>query len=117
MPGLKHQLNDFLKVEGITAAVIVGRDGFVIEGLTNDGRDVETVGAVISTGMGTSEVVGRELNVGKMSQSMIEYDKGIVLMGTLGTDALCCLVCENGANLGNVRLQLKKRSPDLAAEL
>jgi len=117
MASLKNQLNDIIKVDGITAAVVVGRDGFVIEGMSTDGRDTETVGAVISTGLGTSEVMGKELNVGALTQSMVEFDKGILLMGTLGRDALLCLVCELGANLGNVRLQMKKRTPDLAAEL
>ena len=117
MANLKHQLNDFIKVDGINAAVVVGRDGFVIEGLSSDGRDVETVGAVISTALGTSEVVGKELKVGTLTQSMIEYDQGILVTGTLGNDALICLVCDLGANLGNVRLQLKKRSPELASEL
>lgn len=118
MAGLKSQLNDLLKVEGISAAVIVGRDGFVIEGLSNDGNlDVEAVGAVISTGLGSAEVMGRELNVGALAQSLIEFDKGVLVMGTLGKDALLCLVCRAGANLGNVRLQMKKRSPDMAAEL
>jgi predicted regulator of Ras-like GTPase activity (Roadblock/LC7/MglB family) len=118
MPSLKNQLNDLVKVEGINAAVVVGRDGFVIEGIAQDGNlDVEAVGAVISTGLGTSEVVGRELNVGTLTQSMLEFDKGVLVMGTLGTDALLCLVCQLGSNLGNVRLQMKKRTPDLAAEL
>ena len=48
---------------------------------------------------------------------MLEFDKGVLVMGTLGTDALLCLVCQLGSNLGNVRLQMKKRTPDLAAEL
>lgn len=118
MPGLKQQLNDFLKVEGIKSAVIVGRDGFVIEGVTSDGNlEVEAVGAILSTGLGTSEVMGRELNVGKLSQSMVEYDNGVLVMGKLGTDALLCIVCEQGSNLGNVRLQVKKRSPNLLADL
>jgi predicted regulator of Ras-like GTPase activity (Roadblock/LC7/MglB family) len=118
MPSLKSQLNDFVKVEGINAAVVVGRDGFVIEGISNDGKlDVETVGAVISTGLGSSEVIGRELSVGALTQSMIEYDTGVVMMGTLGKDSLLCLVCLPGSNLGNVRLQMKKRSPDLASAL
>ena len=118
MANLKSQLNDMIKVEGISAAVIVGRDGFVIEGMSNDGRlDVESVGAVISTGLGSSEVMGRELNVGALTQSMVEFDKGVLVMGTLGRDALLCLVCNSGANLGNVRLQMRKRTPDMAAEL
>ena len=118
MASLKNQLSELVKVDGINAAVIVGRDGFVIEGITHDSSlDVEAVGAVISTGLGSSEVMGRELNVGKLSQSMLEFDNGVLVMGTLGTDALLCLVCAMGANLGNIRLQLKKRSSDLAAEL
>lgn len=118
MPNLKSQLNELVKVDGINAAVVVGRDGFVIEGIANDGGlDVEAVGAVISTGLGSSEVMGRELNVGALTQSMVEFDRGVLVMGTLGRDALLCLVCGLGANLGNVRLQMKKRAPGLASEL
>jgi uncharacterized protein len=118
MANLKSQLGDFAKVDGINAAVVVGRDGFVIEGISNDGRlDVEAVGAVISTGLGSSEVMGRELSVGSLTQSMIEFDNGVLVMGTLGKDALLCLVCQPGANLGNVRLQMKKRAPDMASTL
>ncbi|MEW6137751.1 MAG: roadblock/LC7 domain-containing protein [Thermodesulfobacteriota bacterium] len=118
MANLKSQLNDMVKVEGITAAVIVGRDGFVIEGVSSDGSlDVESVGAVISTGLGSSEMMGRELNVGSLTQSMSEFSNGVLVMGTLGKDALLCLVCSLEANLGNVRLQMKKRSPNMVAEL
>ncbi len=118
MAGLKSHLKELVTVEGITAAVVVGRDGFVIEGLSNEGSlDVEAVGAVISTSLGTSEVMGRELSVGALTQSMLEYDKGVLVMGTLGKEALLCLVCSPTANLGNVRLQMKKRSPGLAADL
>ena len=118
MAGLKTQLSDFVRVEGIKSAVIVGRDGFVIEGVTNDGNlDIEAIGAILSTGLGTSEVMGKELNVGKLTQSMVEYESGVLVMGTLGIDALLCVVCDQGSNLGNVRLQVKKRSPNLLAEL
>jgi len=118
MAGLKQQLSDFVKVEGIKSAVVVGRDGFVIEGVTSDGNlDVEAVGAILSTGLGTSEVMGKELNVGRLSQSMVEYDDGVLVMGKLGPEALLCIVCDKVSNLGNVRLQVKKRSPNLLAEL
>ncbi len=118
MAGLKQQLNDFLKVDGIRSAVIVGRDGFVIEGVSNDANlDIEAIGAILSTGLGTSEVMGKELSVGRLNQSMVEYEKGVLVMGTLGPDALLCVVCAHGANLGNVRLQVKKRSPILLEEL
>ena len=41
MPSLKDTLSDLIKVEGINTAVVVGRDGFVIDGVTNGaGMDI-----------------------------------------------------------------------------
>jgi predicted regulator of Ras-like GTPase activity (Roadblock/LC7/MglB family) len=118
MANLKAQLNDLVKVEGINTAVVVGRDGFVIEGISTVGRmDIEAVGAVISTGIGTSEVMGRELNVGAMSQGMVEYDNGILVMSFLGRDAVLAVVADLSANLGNVRYQVKKRTPEIISSI
>lgn len=118
MAGLKAQLNDLVKVEGINTAVVVGRDGFVIDGVSSGNAfDVEAVGAIISTGVGTSEMMGRELSVGAMSQGMVEYKDGVIVMSFLGSDAILAVVANLSANLGNVRYQVKKRSPEILASL
>jgi len=118
MPGVKQKLSDLLKVEGINTAVVVGRDGFVIDGLTNGASmDVEAIGAVISTGVGTAEVMGRELKVGSMSQGMMEYKDGIIVMSFLGREAILACVADSNANLGNVRYQIKKLSPEIQAAI
>jgi predicted regulator of Ras-like GTPase activity (Roadblock/LC7/MglB family) len=114
MANLRTLLEELTKVEGISSAVVVGRDGFVIDGTTTDKRlDVEAVGAIISTGIGVAERMGRELNVGAMSQGMIEYDEGVIVMSFLGRDAILAIVAGVGANLGNVRYQVKKRAPEI----
>ncbi len=118
MASLKAQLSDLIKVEGINAAVVVGRDGFVIDGLTNGGAlDIEAVGAVISTGIGSAEVMGRELNVGAMTQGMVEFQDGIIVMSFLGKEAILAVVAGVNANLGNVRYQVKKRTPEIQAAI
>jgi uncharacterized protein len=118
MANMKEQLGDLIKVEGINTAVVVGRDGFVIEGVTNGaGMDIEAVGAVISTGVGTAEIMGKELKVGTMSQGMVEYDDGIIVMSFLGREAVLACVADTKANLGNVRYQIKKRSPQIQESL
>ena len=118
MAGIKDQLNELIKVDGVKTAVVVGRDGFVIEGITSDGSvDIDAVGAVISTGLGTAEVMGRELKVGGLTQAMQEYDEGVLVMSALGAEALLCLVCQLEANLGMVRFQTKKHIPALRAAM
>jgi uncharacterized protein len=118
MAQLKELLKDMLGVEGVTTVVVVGRDGFVIEGISG-GRamDIEAVGAVVSTGIGSSEVMGRELNVGRMTQGLVEYENGIITISFLGKDAILAVVADLNANLGNVRYQVKKRTPDIHSAL
>jgi predicted regulator of Ras-like GTPase activity (Roadblock/LC7/MglB family) len=107
-------LADLVKVDGVNAAVIVARDGFVIDGVSNRGNlDTETVGAVISAGTGSSEVMGRELNVGAMTQGMIEFTGGLIMMNLVGLDTILAVVADPKANLGYVRLQIKKRIPEI----
>lgn len=112
MAQLKELLTELVEVQGIHSAVVVGRDGFVIEGVARGGGlDADAVGAVISTGVGSSEVMGHELAVGEMTQGMFEYSDGFIVMALLGVDAILAVVADLKANLGNVRFQLKKRVP------
>ncbi|HTP66698.1 MAG TPA: roadblock/LC7 domain-containing protein [Geobacteraceae bacterium] len=118
MAKTKGLLEDLVKVEGVTAAVIVARDGFVIDGVSNRGNlETETVGAVISAGTGSSEVMGRELQVGTMTQGMMEFSDGLIIMSLVGLDAILAVVADIKANLGYVRFQIKKRIPEIAKAL
>lgn len=118
MNRLRELLTELVTVQGITSAVVAGRDGFVIDGISEGGGlDADAVGAVISTGIGSSEVMGRELHVGEMTQSMFEYSAGLIVMALLGQDAILAVVADLNANLGNVRFQIKKRLPQFEQAL
>lgn len=117
MKGSKMNSNQILAalvdIQGIDAAVCVGRDGFVIDAVAGSGADVDAIGAMVSTGLGSAESVGKELNVGALSQAMMEYADGVIVMTAIGQDAILAVVAANNASLGNVRLQVKKRKREL----
>jgi predicted regulator of Ras-like GTPase activity (Roadblock/LC7/MglB family) len=118
MSKLKELLVDFAQVEGVNAAVVISRDGFVIEGETNGTWfDNETLGAVISVGIGSSAMIANELQVGEIGQTIFECAKGIVVVVFLGANALLTLVSDASINIGNLRYQLKKRVPGIEAAL
>jgi predicted regulator of Ras-like GTPase activity (Roadblock/LC7/MglB family) len=118
MSELKNLLTDFVRVEGVNAAVVISRDGFVIEGETNGtALDNDAVGAVVSVGIGSSAVMANELQVGEIAQTMFECAKGVVVVTFLGANALLALVSDATANVGNLRYQLKKRVPAIEAAL
>lgn len=118
MGSLKESVRRIAQIDGVTTAAVVARDGFLIEGQSSDGRlDAEAVGAVISTGIGSSEVMGNELGAGEMAQALIEFRSGSILIAPLGTDAILAVVTGPDVNIGNVRFQLKRRIPEIEETL
>ncbi len=117
MEELHTILEEFVAARGIDVAVCVGRDGFVIDSASTGKADIEAIGAMVSAGMGSAESVGRELGLAEMSQTMMEFKGGIIMMTALGKDALLAVVASNDANLGQVRLQVRKYAPKLVEAL
>jgi len=115
---LKGFLGYLLRIEGTVAAVVVSRDGFVIEAATRGGPvDTEAIGAIISTGIVSCETIGRELQIGELTQGMIEYTGGVVMMSPAGKDAILAVTADQKTNLGHIRYQLKKIAPEVMKAL
>ena len=114
---LKTLLEEFLRVEGISAAVVVGRDGFVIESAISGNVDIEALGAMASTGLGTSEAMGSTLEKGELSQMIVELEKGPILLSPLSPDELIAIVADTSANIGRIRYELKKNKQRIVAAL
>ncbi len=107
-------LKEFAKLQGVDAVCLVGRDGFLLDSMARTGIDVEMIGAIASSGFGSAESIGRQLGKGDMTISMIEFERGPVMFSPTGSDAFVVIIADKEANLGMVRLKLKKHSSELA---
>ena len=114
---LRKHLEDFLKIDDVTMAVVVGRDGFIIDAVSLINPNVEKIGAVISKDVAHSESVGVDLGVGKMKQGMVEYENGIIITNAIGDEAVLILVSTPNVNLGLVRFHIKKRINSIEASM
>ncbi|MCI0512519.1 roadblock/LC7 domain-containing protein [candidate division KSB1 bacterium] len=110
----KDLLTDLIKLAGVQAATVIGRDGFVIDSVSNTDVDLEALGAVVSTGFGAAEIMGNEMVLGGLAQTLMEYDEGKILMAACGEDAILALVTNNNAVIGNLRHNIKKLILDLS---
>jgi len=106
-------LSEFLDIGGVKSAAVVGRDGFVIDSVTTEKVDMEALGAMVATAIGTSEALGNEFNFGRMSQYLIEFEHGKVVIAAVGNDILAIFTDES-AVIGGVRYLVKKKMPSLA---
>ena len=113
MADLKDLLTEFTNIPGVNTACLVGRDGFLLDSIAISGIDTEMIGAIASSGFGASESMGAQLGKGGMSMSMIEYDEGPVMLSPVGDEAFLVIVAEKEANLGMIRLKIKKHSGEI----
>jgi len=118
MVDLKQTLNRFLAIPGVRLAVLVGRDGLLIEGLTRDGKeDMEAVGAIMTTGLNTAEALGQEISRGSVVGALMEYEHGLVSVDPLGEFALVVTVFDTAASIGRVRHMVKSSRSEILEAL
>ena len=120
MADLDELLNAFTRVRGVSAALVVGQDGLVLQSATAPGAeevDSDVLGAVASSGLVPAQELGGETGRGRLLQGIYEYEKGVVVIEPIGQTAILVVVTSEAANLGLLRLQARKVHPDLEKAL
>ena len=108
MVDLKQTLSRFLAIQGVRQAILVGRDGLLIEGLTRDGKDdMEAIGAIMSTGLSTADALGQEISRGSVVGVLMEFENGLVSVDPLGDFALVVTLSDNASNIARIRHVVK----------
>lgn len=115
---LAELLNEALTIKGVTSAAVVAQDGKLVEGASNSGQDLNFVGGLITSGMASSRVLAELLGEGEITQTMIEFDEGPVLITPLGNSAdggyVAVVTMGSVSDMGRARFGLRKLLPQLA---
>ncbi|GAC1377439.1 MAG: hypothetical protein NVS2B12_19630 [Ktedonobacteraceae bacterium] len=118
MIDIKQMLNRFLAIPGVRQAILVGRDGLLIEGITRDGKeDMEAVGAITTASLSTGEALGQEIARGSLVGLLLEYENGLVSVDPLGDFALVVTLSDNASNIGRIRHLVKASRNDILEAL
>jgi uncharacterized protein len=118
MVDLKQLLNRFLAIPGVRQAILVGRDGLMIDGLTREGKeDMEAVGAITTTSLSAAESLGKEISRGNLIGVIMEYERGLVSVEPLGDFALVVTLFDNASNIARIRHMVKSCRNDILGAL
>lgn len=113
---LAELLRQVIDIKGVNSAAVVSGEGFIIEGASNNATDLGFVGGLIASGLASSRALAQLLGGGTITQTMIEYEHGPVLIIPLeeGDDGFVMVATlESTAVLGRARFQLRKLLPDI----
>lgn len=115
---LKEVLDKLIEVEGIEAALLSSRDGLLIDGVTADGSDLETLAAVGTYGMQAVRRMSELSEHGHPLGITVESERGFVAIQPLSDLAILIVVFNDSINLGYVRFLLgrfKRRMLEILA--
>ena len=113
-PDLRTALAQFMTASGADWAAVSDREGFLIETAGAPGSEAEIASAMAACLVESSEGIGRELGRGGLAAMLVEYEKGSVLLHTVGSTAVLAVMLKDAAALGKVRYYVKRSLPDLA---
>lgn len=110
---LRSLLGRFRTIDSIELAAVVATDGLLIESTARDGVDVDAIGAVASNGLAMAEALGREIDKGGAIQTLLEYERGLVIIEPISNDAMLLLLANTRDDLGYVRFLVSKHREDM----
>jgi uncharacterized protein len=104
---LKEALMEFLRIDGVSASAIIGRDGFVIESASKVQLDMDALGAVVASSIGASEMLGKDFEMGGLDQLLLEFAMGKAIIASIGNDILTVITGPDTV-IGSVRYSVRK---------
>ncbi len=113
IPGI---LSKFMHINSVTAAAIVSRDGFLIDGVTSEGIDMDALAAVVAAAIGTTEMLGREFLMDEMEQYLTEFENGKAILAS-ANEHILAIFTDADAIIGSVRYSVGKLMPQLVETL
>lgn len=112
---ISRLLNEFLQIEGVTTAALIGQDGFLIESAGSGPVDKDALAALGSCAMTFFSRAGKILDRGGARQFVSEHENGSIIFTPVSDDVLLAVITETQSGAGRLAYILPKITPRVAA--
>jgi uncharacterized protein len=101
--------------EGVDAAIVLGRDGLLIDSQAIPGLNPEDLAARIPSIIGPADELGTAATRGEVVTVILEHQKGIAIVSVLSTEAILLVLVQGSANIGQLLYELRRNREHIAA--
>lgn len=115
MASIRDLVGAIRQRDGVEAAVILGRDGLLIDSQTVAGVDAEDIAARIPAIIGPADELGGTAGRGTLLTAVLEYQHGIAIASVLSADAILLVLVKPQANIGQLLFELRRNREQIAA--
>lgn len=115
MPTIRELVGAVAQRDGVEAAIVLGRDGLLIDGRAGGGLDAERLAALVPAVTAAAEELSADANRGGLVTAVLEYERGLALICSLTTEALLLVLVHPTANVGSLLFELRRHRGSIAA--
>jgi uncharacterized protein len=101
--------------EGVEAAVVLGRDGLLIDSQTVAGLNPEDIAARIPPIFGPADELGIALGRGDLRTAVLEHRGGVAIVSAMSAEAILFVLVTPQANIGQLLYELRRNRDHIAA--
>lgn len=114
---VKSILESLCTVDGVTGALLVDADGQTAESVIKDEWDPDYVTHLSHNCINSGNKVAQMLNKAPLKQSYIEFEESSITLDLLKNGSILVLLASSGANLGRIRLEIRKTKKSIEKQL
>jgi predicted regulator of Ras-like GTPase activity (Roadblock/LC7/MglB family) len=115
MPTIRDLVAAIRQRDGIDAAIVLGRDGLLIDHLADDRVDAEAIAAQVPSILQYADELGTAAGQGMLLTAVHEYAQGTAVMAAMATDAILLVLVKPTADLGALLFDLRRHRANIAA--
>ncbi|HTI64252.1 MAG TPA: roadblock/LC7 domain-containing protein [Gemmatimonadaceae bacterium] len=115
MPSIRDLVDAIRQRDGVDAAVVLGRDGLLIDGQLIPGLDADVIAARIPAIIAAADEFGTATSRGELVTAVLEYGRGMAVISALTLDAVLLVLVAPHANVGQLLLELRRNREHIAA--
>jgi uncharacterized protein len=115
MASIRDLVGALRQREGVDAAIVLGRDGLLIDSQAIPGLNPEDLAARIPPIIGPSDDLGNAANRGEAVTIILEHKQGIAIVSVLSDEAILLVLVQPSANIGQLLYELRRNREHIAA--
>ena len=115
MPTIRDLVATIRQREGVEAAIVLGRDGLLIDSQTTPPLDAEQVAAHVPSIIQFADEFGAAASRGALQTAVLEHAGGMAVVSCLSADAVLLVLLQPTASLGQLLYELRRNRANIAA--
>jgi predicted regulator of Ras-like GTPase activity (Roadblock/LC7/MglB family) len=115
MASIRDLVGAIRQRDGVEAAVVLGRDGLLIDSQAVPGIDAEDLAARIPAIIGSADDLGAAASRGPLTTAVLEHRDGIAVVSVLSDDAILLVLVRPHANVGQLLFELRRNREHIAS--